>query len=153
ESLQRARALLRDGGIMVLSFEAQKPFIADRMAGVLRQVWDGQEPIVFKVPLTPYGWGGVLFVAGNLEAVRQQIGGNARLKDLIAKWQADYPVSLAGTTLLTTDDWPYIYLDGPHIPLLYFFLAGLLLLLLLRGIRQLGAGDLLRSWAASHWHF
>ena len=34
---------------MVLSFEAQKPFIADRMAGALREVF-GQEPICFRVP-------------------------------------------------------------------------------------------------------
>ena len=34
ESLEHARSLLADGGVMVLSFAAQKPFVADRMARV-----------------------------------------------------------------------------------------------------------------------
>ena len=50
ESLELARSLLADGGIVVLSFfEAQKPFIADRMARTLREVF-GQEPICFRIP-------------------------------------------------------------------------------------------------------
>ena len=55
---------LADGGVMVLSFEAQKPYVADRMASVLREVF-GAEPLHFRVPPTPYGWGGLIFVAGD----------------------------------------------------------------------------------------
>jgi hypothetical protein len=112
ESLRRARALLRDGGIMVLSFEAQKPFIADRIFGVLRDVWDGQDPIAFRVSPSQYGWGGVVFVAGDLASVRRQIDLNPRLKALIDRWQSAAPLRLRGTTPPTTDDWPYIYLEG-----------------------------------------
>jgi hypothetical protein len=144
---------LREGGIMVLSFEAQKPFIADRMAGVLRQVWDGREPLAFKVPYSAYGWGGVLFVAGDLDAVQRQIDGNDRLKSRIAEWRRQHPIALAGLATLTTDDWPYIYLESPHIPLLYFFLAGLMALLFVRGLRRLGVEGLAKSWDRSHWHF
>jgi spermidine synthase len=153
ESLRRARALLRDGGIMVLSFEAQKPYIADRMAGVLREVWDGQEPLVIKIPLSAYGWGGVLFVAGDLEAVNKQIDGNQRLKTQVTEWRERNPITLAKAALLTTDDWPYIYLETPHIPLLYFFLAGLMAILFIRGLRRLEVEGLIQSWSVSNWHF
>ena len=47
ESISKAKSLLADGGILVLTFEAQKPFIADRMAKVLRNVF-GEDPISFR---------------------------------------------------------------------------------------------------------
>ena len=85
ESISRAKSLLAPGGIMVLSFEAQKPYIADRMARVLRDVF-GEEPIAFRIPTTGYGWGGVLFVSGDLAAARSQIAAEskAQLSDCIS---------------------------------------------------------------------
>jgi spermidine synthase len=152
ESLARAKSLLAPGGVMVLSFEAQKPFIADRMAGVLREVFQ-EEPICFRVPGTKYGWGGVIFVAGDLTAARNQIAGNKRLATIIEKWQKDYPISLTYTTKVTTDDWPYVYLQTPRIPLLFYLLAGMMLLLLLRFHHSLGLRQIIGSWSGSHWHF
>src|SRR5438094_979873 len=89
ESIARAKELLADGGVMVLSFEATRPFIADRMATVLRHEFQ-QEPIVFHVPSSGYGWGGVLFIAGDLEVARQQIAKNPRLRVLIDHLQQAY---------------------------------------------------------------
>ena len=152
ESIARAKSLLAPGGVMVLSFEAQKPFIADRMAGVLREVFK-EEPLCFRVPFSNYGWGGVIFVAGDLTAAKNQIAGNQGLAKLIKKWQSDNPIPLTYTTKLTTDDWPYIYLQTPRIPLLFYLLAGIMLLLLLRFHRSLGLGQLIASWHRSHWHF
>lgn len=152
ESIARAKDLLADGGLMVLSFEATKPFIADRMAGVLRSVF-GHEPLCFRVPHNNYGWGGVMFVAGNLPAAQRQLERNPRLASLIAQWQRDEPVALSGTSRLITDDWPYVYLERASIPLLYFLLAGLLVLLFLRAIVRLQLGRTLRGWNVFHWHF
>ena len=152
ESIARAKSLLAPGGVMVLSFEAQKPFIADRMAGVLREVFQ-EEPLCFRVPFTSYGWGGVIFVAGDLTAAKNQIAGNKGLARLIEKWQSDKPISLTYTTKLTTDDWPYIYLQTPRIPILFYLLAGMMVLLLLRFQRSLGLRQLIGSWQRSHWHF
>jgi spermidine synthase len=152
ESLARARSLLADGGIMVLSFEAQKPYVADRMASVLRAVFRA-EPVHFRIPPNPYGWGGLMFIAGDQEGVRRQMAANPRLAAQIERWQLEQPVALDGRTRITTDDWPYIYLDRPRIPLLYLLLAGLLLVLLVRGLSQTGAGRLLREWDRSNSHF
>ena len=69
ESLTHARSLLADGGVMVLSFEAQKPYVADRMAGVLREVF-GARADLLPGSAHAYGWGGLIFVAGDQAAVR-----------------------------------------------------------------------------------
>jgi spermidine synthase len=152
ESLRHASTLLADGGIMVLSFESQKPFVADRIAKSLREVFN-QEPICFRIPQSQYGWGGVMFIAGNLDAARSQIAANPRLAATIAGWQQADPVVLTGTTPVTTDNWPYIYLKSPSIPLLYFLLAGLLIVLFLRCARRMDLKGLAVGWDRTSWHF
>jgi spermidine synthase len=152
ESIARARALLAGGGVMVLSFEAQKPFIADRMARVLRDVF-GQEPIVFRIPPSPSGWGGLLFVSGDLERVRARIAANPRLSARIHELQQAYPVVPTYSTRVATDDWPYIYLDKPRLPLLYVLLAVQLTLMLWRSYAAWGASGVIASWDRNHWHF
>jgi len=148
ESLTQAKSLLQPGGILVLSFEVQKPYIADRMGRALREVFD-QEPLCFRIPLTGYGSGGVFFVAGDLEAARAQIARQPQLASLVDRWQKENPVELTGTTPVVTDDWPYIYLESRRIPTLYYFLAVLLVLLGVRGLRRLETPGMLRGWGAS----
>lgn len=152
ESIARAKSLLADGGIMVLSFEAQKPFIADRMARVLKEIFN-EEPITFRVPHSNLGWGGVIFISGDLAAARKQISQNPRLAESITSLQKAYPLSLTYTTKVASDDWPYIYLKTPTIPTLYFLLAGLMILLLVCGCYLWQVTGLTARWAISHWHF
>lgn len=152
ESLRHARSLLADGGIMVLSFEAQKPYVSDRMASALRQVF-GAEPMSVRIPQTQYGWGGSMFVAGNLEGVHRQLADAPRVAAQIARWQAENPLTLTGQTLIATDDWPYIYLESPRIPSLYLCLAGLLAILFVHGVRRIGLAGLMNGWNVTRWHF
>ena len=152
ESIAWAKSLLADGGIMVLSFEAQKPFIADRMARVLKEVFN-EEPITFRIPYGNLGWGGVIFVSGDLAAARQQISQNPGLTKFITALQKNYPLSFPYTTKVATDDWPYIYLNTPTIPTLYFLLAGLMVLLLVLGCYLWQVTGLKARWTISHWHF
>ncbi|MEM9658544.1 MAG: methyltransferase domain-containing protein, partial [Planctomycetota bacterium] len=152
ESLARAKSLLKEGGVMVLSFEASKPFIADRMSRCLGEVF-GQPPLAFRIPLNPMGWGGVLFVAGDSDAIENQLTEHPRLARQIEKWQADHPLQLAGTTSVTTDDWPYIYLERASIPSLYVLLAALMLGLVAYGKRRLQTPWTLSRWKAPQWHF
>jgi spermidine synthase len=152
ESLRHARTLLASGGVMTLSFEAQKPFIAERMAKALRDVF-GEDPLGFWIPPSQYGWGGIMFVAGDLKGVRRQMAANPRLAKQVGEWQTAEPVHLAGTTGVVTDDWPYIYLETPSIPPLYVYLAGLLILLVARCSRRFGLRALVKGWDTTHWHF
>jgi len=152
ESIERARALLAEGGVMALSFEAAKPFIADRMAGCIREVFDAQ-PLTFRIPADNLGWGGVMFVAGDQQAIQSQLQKNPRLATAIAEWQAARPVTLTYSASIATDDWPYIYLERPSIPTLYFLLFLALGALLWRCSRKLQLPAPLVGWSRSHWHF
>ncbi len=152
ESIARARELLADGGIMVLTFEAQKPYIADRIYLVLQEVF-GEAPISFRIPSSSYGWGGVMFISGDLQSARQQMAANPRLGAFIDTMVKEHPNTFTSTTRVTTDDWPYIYLDTPRIPVLYYLLAGLMVLIVLFTGWRWQAGNLAAGWRRSHWHF
>ena len=152
ESIRQAKALLAEGGIMTLCFEAQKPFIADRMGVVLRDIF-GREPLCFRIPPSYYGFGGVMFIAGDLETARMQIEKNARLASLIEKWHVEYPVNLSYTTRVTTDDWPYLFLIKPGIPLLYYLLAVSTALLVIRSRKHFGQMNPKKLLSRENWHF
>src|SRR5262249_25015670 len=152
ESIARAKELLAPGGVMFLSFFAEWPFITDRMARTLNEAF-GQESLVFRVTATYYGRGGVVFVNGDMAAVNARLAADAELAGKGKGGKQAGPWGLAGTTRLATDDWPYIYLEKPSVPVLYFLLAGVLGVLFARGVYRLGAADMLKAWGSSGWHF
>ncbi len=65
------------------------------------------------------------------------------------------PVTPPYMTPPVTDDWPYMYLARPTIPLLFPLLAGMLLVLLAyaRGTLKLPGEMNPRRWQRSSWHF
>jgi spermidine synthase len=152
ESVSRARSLLAAGGVMTLCFEAQRPYIADRMERTLRAVF-GHAPIGFRIHVTGYGWGGVMFVADASGTARRRLNEDTRLADRVARWQRDLPLHLTNTTPIATDDWPYIYLERRRIPRLYDWLAGMMLVLLPAGARLVGVRGPLIRLDRSDWHF
>ena len=152
ESLTQARRLLAKGGVMTLTFEAQKPYIADRIGRALREIF-AQEPRIFWVPSTAYGWGGLMFVVGDQPAIATQLTRNPTLAQLITAWETERPVDLAYTTTVTTDDWPYLYLRSPSIPLLYFLLALLTGILCWYGKWHYRESLFPTTWQRGDWHF
>ena len=137
---------------MVLSFEAQKPYIRDRIRLALKDVFQ-QEPLVFNIPYTSYGWGGVMFVTGDLDTVQSQLDSNERLAGYIEGLQNKYPIVYGTDTKITTDDWPYIYLAAPKIPNLYYLLFGIMVLLLIRSMRKWEARINVTFNNSDFWHF
>jgi hypothetical protein len=152
ESIERAKSLLADRGIIFLHFGASEYFIADRLASVLRDVF-GEEPMSFIIPKSNFGLGGVMFVAGNLTGAKEQIAKEPTLKALMEKWQQRSPLNFTYTTPITTDDWPYLYLKTHSIPLLYRLFAGLMVLLFIQSCMYWGVSDVFIRWNRSHWHF
>jgi spermidine synthase len=153
ESLRHVRSLLTDNGVVVLSFEVKKPFIADRMARALTEVF-GHEPLAFRIPGSRSGWGGVFFVTGNQAIVDKALADNPRLARQVARWQEEEPLTLTGTTPITTDDWPYVYLQSARIPMLYGLLAVLLVGLVVYASRRLETPVLAPArWDQTLWHF
>lgn len=152
ESLALARSLLAPGGIMTLTFLPQRLYIADRLAAVMRDVFD-EEPLYFAIPVEK-AWGYVMFVAGDLPGARARIAADRQLAAYMDWSTQRMPVPpLPYTTRVATDDWPYIYLERPKIPFLYFLLAGVMVGIMLLSYRRWGVAGLLAGWGRSHWHF
>jgi spermidine synthase len=152
ESISQAKSRLKDGGIMVLSFESQRPFIADRIATVLNDIFE-QPPMVFRILPSHYGGGGVMFITGDQQNIQKQLAANERLASYIQQQQADYPVLITHSTKITTDDWPYLYLDTTRIPLLYYVLVGLLIIIFLRSTQKWEAHRQVLLGNHTFWHF
>ena len=152
ESFEQAKNRLNQGGIIVLSFEAQKPYITDRIRLALKDVFQ-QEPLVFNIPYTSYGWGGVMFVTGDLDNVQHQLDTNAPLDQYIDELRTTYPIEYGGKSKITTDDWPYIYLEKPKIPNLYYLLFGVMIILLMRSMKGWEAKTQFRVKHTTFWHF
>lgn len=152
ESIERAKSLLTENGVMVLTFEAQRFYIIDRMSAVLEKVF-GVEPMIIPIPDSEYGWGGFMFVTGDLDTVRASLAENPRLTAQINQWIGEKGLALPHTTKIAIDDWPYIYLESPAIPVLFYLLAGMMLLVLFISARRWQAGNIVTRWRRSHWHF
>ncbi len=135
ESFADVKRLLAPGGVVVLFFEAAKDFIHWRLAGLLRETF-GADPLAFEVrPGTPcLGWGGLMLIGGSVEALaplRVRAEADAGIARLMLA-----PPEAARRTILTTDDWPYLYLEEPGIPR-YHLLVGLTCLALGLTLSQL----------------
>ena len=152
ESIQQARSKLKDGGIVVLTFDAQRPFISDRIEIVLNEVF-GQPPLVFRILVSHYGGGGVMFATGDMQKIQGQLASNPRLDAYIKNQQQEHPVELMHTTRVTTDDWPYLYLDTARIPSLYYVLIGLLIIIYIRSARKWEARGAITVIDRTFWHF
>jgi spermidine synthase len=152
ESIIQAKSRLEEGGILTLTFFAERLFIVDRMQNVLEEVFD-QPPLVFIAEPGSYGRGGVMFVTGDLESVQKQIEKNDRLGAYINHQQEAYPLQLTHNTKVVTDDWPYLYLDSPKIPLLYFLLIGVIVILFATSYRKWQASTNIVLTSRTFWHF
>jgi hypothetical protein len=153
ESIERAKSLLAPGGIMTISFLPQRLYIADRIAAVLCDVFD-EEPIFFGVPVEHESWGYVMFVCGDLETAGACIADDQQLAAYMDYSAERTPVPcLPYTTKIATDDWPYIYLERPKIPVLYLLFAGLMVGIVTLSYRRWGVSGLFAGWGRSHWHF
>jgi len=153
ESLQRAKELLNPGGVVALDFEpALRPFIPDRLRVTLTEVF-GHAPLYFRIPLTGFGWGGVMFIASlDPEMPAQQMAKDEYLAKLVAALQNRYQVPQGGWQRVATDDWPYLYLSAPQFPALYLTLLGLPVLLgITLGARRSLA--ILHGWTLTSTHF
>ena len=152
ESLMQAKSKLKEGGILTLTFYAQRLFIADRMQRALHEVF-GQQPLVFVAEPNAYGRGGVMFITGDLENIQSQLQENAHLAAYIKQQQATYNLQLAQTTKVITDDWPYLYLEAQRIPTLYYLLICVMVLIFVRSYRKWKASENTSLINRTFWHF
>jgi SAM-dependent methyltransferase len=110
QSFQQASRLLKPDGAMVVLFAASHNFVGKRLFTMVRNVypesasaWSWQDP----------SWGLELDVIAGGPGVDQVSGpAVAKLKNITAEYAA-------GTTLVPTDDWPFLYLKGRFVGWIY----------------------------------
>jgi SAM-dependent methyltransferase len=137
ESLARAREILKPDGILILSFEAPRPWIGQRLAKTVADAF-GSPPLVFEVRSdSAFGWGGYFFVAAkDPNLLPRLLNNNPELANFIKEHEKSFfPLTINALS----DDWPYLYLDKPRLPLIHIlmalFLTGTLLVVKSRFLR------------------
>ena len=125
ESLKQVKSLLKDEGILFLTFEVTRPWIGQRLQKTITQAF-GYAPKIFEVRSQGvFGWGGIVFVAGKqADTVDKIVAGNTNLAKFVNKYAKDYGNE---TVKVLSDNWPYIYLDKPRLPLLHLIMAAIII--------------------------
>jgi hypothetical protein len=94
-----------------------------------------------------------MFITGDMETIQKRLGANSDLAAYIARQQAAYPLHLTHQTKVITDDWPYLYLEKPSIPTLYYLLVVVTILIFVRSYRKWEAHQNLSLGNRTFWHF
>lgn len=125
EALRRVKTVLKPDGILFLSFEVTRPWIGARLQQTVTQAF-GYPPTIFEVRSDgAFGWGGIMFLAGKENTTVAEIfSQQSDLAAFVNRNSRDYTPENINTL---TDNWPYIYLDQPRLPLLHLVVAGIII--------------------------
>ncbi len=125
ESFQEMKDRLKDDGILTVIFEAQRPWIARRLHNLLGEVF-GQPPLAFVLRSNGlYGWGGTMYITGNdFTGIESVLNENPFLHRFISRRAVSLSqlVKSGEEVRLTTDNWPYLYLEKPAVPRMHLAL-------------------------------
>jgi SAM-dependent methyltransferase len=128
ESFREARRHLTPDGVIFLKFQVDRPWLAVRMAEMLRQTF-GKSPLVFFAE-SSYSVSATCFVISAGNRVDAALAADPRLAGFVR----DTSVNLADKPVpVTTDDWPYLYQEGRWIPRT-FYSVGILVILIAIGL-------------------
>ncbi len=111
EALQRAKLLLKPGGLFIVKFQVDNPWIAGRLFGLMLEAF-GHEPIQFQSDSGHYDTEGRFFVGGSSERLAQVTS-----EPEVAAYLASRPKMPLQAARLTTDDWPYFYQHEAGLPI------------------------------------
>lgn len=118
EAFKQARLLLKDDGLVSLSFGLTHPLQGIKIFKMLQKAFDGQKPVCIEADY----YGGTTFIIGpGLSKIKKFVN-NESLQDVTAKYDTEENVDLS------TDDWPFIYMFKKIYPFTYLFIILLLFL-------------------------
>ncbi len=145
ESLEEAKRLLADDGVLILSFAAERKWLAARLIRMAHEVF-GNDPLAYVVNDVPRRCGG----GGNLAIICGRTPVTlARVADpALRSYLKAHLIRLPETTRSTTDDWPYLYLENAKIPKLHLTAS-----LAILGAVSLGLWRTFRRTQGPDWHF
>ena len=133
QSFREAREHLGPNGVVVLKFQVGHPWLAARMAEMLRHTF-GKAPLVF-LDQSNYSTSATCFVISAGNRVEQAVAADPRL----ARFVRENAVRLQNQPVpVTTDDWPYLYQEGRWIPRTYYSVGVLVILIAIGLYLQIG---------------
>lgn len=141
EALQSARKLLRPGGVFVVKFKVDTPWIGGRLQGLLSKVFN-QEPLQVQ-STADYGTSARFFIVES----QQKLDG-ALLDPVTASFVRNHKGFEIAKASLTTDDWPYFYQHEPGVPFSVILISLIVVGIAYWFVRRTGDGAL-----QMHWHF
>jgi spermidine synthase len=123
EGFREARARLKPGGRIVLSFSIINAGLGRKMVEMMRQAFDGAEPVV------------ISSIYDGATTFMQSREGNLVLPDDAVRSAGFEPMTRYSTATVrvdaSTDDWPFFYMPRRVYPLSYLALPAMVLLVVL----------------------
>jgi spermidine synthase len=136
EALEQARQLLKANGLFVVKFQVATPWIAGRLAALLKVVFE-EDPVQFQSdPTGRYDTGGRFFIVGSQRRVERAMSDPA-----LASFVRTHAGVLMEAARLTTDDWPYFYQHEPGLPISVILVSVAVLLTFGWFLRQIGRAE------------
>ncbi|MFX0212166.1 MAG: hypothetical protein ACFFDT_39700, partial [Candidatus Hodarchaeota archaeon] len=155
QSIQEAKSLLKEEGVIALSFQIERDWIGGKLYSNLKKVF-GNRPLVISNLGAHFiqGTGGALFLCGNRKLIEKRIENDTRLKNYLNRRMLDegqIKKELLSTMFdVPTDDWPYLYIQNRKVPVLFIILTIIIVCLIYFAIRFLMPG---RRSGPGHFFF
>jgi SAM-dependent methyltransferase len=148
ESFRSVRERLKPNGVLVIYNYFRERWLVDRLANTAARAF-GQEPRVFVHQ--EHAYLGVLMVGPGVGRVQNW----PPIPDRVAAYNhpdvisPGVPLTRDAQVIPATDDWPFLYMRGPHVPRHYLMALALVLGFSVVAVR----GALGRSAGRFSWHF
>lgn len=142
QALRETKRLLKPGGLMVLKFWVETPWIAGRLRELMQTTF-GRPPLEVETPSSAHAQGGGFFISGSQRRIKQALS-DPRL----AKYVEEHGNLKSEPAPLTTDDWPYFYQREPGLPPSVVILSIVLITLTGLFLREVGI-----EARSLRWHF
>ncbi len=151
ESFAEMKERLNDDGILTVIFEAQRPWIGQRLHDALGDVF-GKPPLTFELRNNGmYGWGGIMYICeANAGTIQKGLADDSFLQWYVTSSTVDFSkdAGLSTPVKITTDDWPYLYLKRPTVPKMH-----LTIILILALVAFISGRKMVREDGKFNLHF
>lgn len=141
ESFREIHRVLRPTGVLFMLFMPQRDYVLARLKRGIDTVFQTPTRMI-GFHTTPVSWGGVALINGSQQRIDQSIAADPVLQETIStsgiSAQTEHIDAFRESFEIINDNWPFLYIERPTIPVLFVFLCILVGFLWIRTSRQLG---------------
>ena len=136
ESFEDAKRLLKPTGVLVLKFEVRAPheWMGQRFFSLLDQIFT-HAPITFHCEQVASLFPATVFMESPNPSLWLRAA-SPQLSQFVEQHSTGYALHLESDIEPTTDDWPYLYQRRRAIPVLYWSISAILLLIAVALVRR-----------------